>query len=167
MFGWGKNSLRIASHGDKKLLQILPGESATAPGRESICRGSLLIFGDIDRFPLALDDPCPNLRGALSFARLLERVEIFVNTRAASGTVLAGEAVQEALVSLAAVAMAVAGLLVQRLFDLCGDGVGVLYDGVGKKARIHRFGKLTLRGQRMKRRYRFADSGFGCIRTLR
>jgi len=52
----------------------------------------------------ALDDPCTNLRALFPLPGLLERVEVFVNARSASGTVLAGEAVQETFVPLAAVA---------------------------------------------------------------
>src|SRR6266849_3122739 len=78
--------------------------SVMATAWESLCRLRLRILGRVDRFPFALDDPCPNLCRGLSFGGLLERVEIFVNTSSASGTVLAGETVQKTFVPLASVA---------------------------------------------------------------
>ncbi len=67
-------------------------------------------------------------------------IEIFVDAGAASGSVLAGKAIQEALVPLATVAMAIARLLVERLLDFCSDGIGVLHYRVGKQRRIDRRG---------------------------
>src|ERR1700693_2785142 len=96
----------------------------------SFCRQRLLVLSDVHRLPIAFDDACPNLRGGLAFPGLLVAVEILIDADVASRAVFAGEAIEQAAVSLAAVAMAIAGLLVQRLLDLRGDGVRILHDMV-------------------------------------
>ncbi len=89
-----------------------------------------LVFGEIYPVPLPRNDACANLRGALLLAGLFVSVEVFLDAGAAFGAVLAGEAVQEAGVALAAVAMAKAGLLVERILDFCGDRVRILNEGI-------------------------------------
>jgi len=95
---------------------------------------AVLVLGEVHRLPVASDDACPNLRGGLAFLRLLVAVEILIDADVASRAVFAGEAIEQAAVSLAAVAMAIAGLLVQRLLDLRGDGVRICTTGSGKNS---------------------------------
>jgi hypothetical protein len=52
-------------------------------------------------------------------------------------------------VSLAAVAMAVARLLVKHLLNSCRNGIGVLYHWIAEEFRIHRCRQLALRRSRM------------------
>ena len=49
----------------------------------------------------------------------------------------ADEAVEQAGVTLAAVAVAIARLLIENFFDAGGDGVSVLDDGIAKSVRSH------------------------------
>src|SRR5437762_7574410 len=56
---------------------------------------------------------------------------------------LAGETIEQTRVSLAAVAMAVAGLLVKRLFDPRRNRVGILHQRIGKGFRLHCFGEVA------------------------
>src|SRR5437899_3461536 len=126
----------------------------------------MLILSGVERFPFSFDDGGANLYGGLSLTQLFEGVEVFVNTGAAPRTVFAGKAIEQALVALAAVAMAVAGLLVKRLLDFCGDRVRVLHDRVGKKIGIHRRGKFSLRGLRMIRGHRLVGRRLRRIRVL-
>src|SRR5438874_5981 len=111
-------------------------ESIVVTSQNLICWRGLFVFGRVHRFPLALDNSCPYLRGALPFAGLFEGVEVLVNTGAASSAVLGGKTVQQAFVALAAVTMAVAGLLVEGFFDFCRGRVRILHNGVREKAGI-------------------------------
>src|ERR1700719_3138575 len=90
------------------------------------CWKGLLIFGEIDRSPFAFDDSGANLRGGLAVAGLLVGIEIFRDADVATSAVLAGETIEQAAMALAAVAVAVAGLAIERLLDPGGNGVGVL-----------------------------------------
>ena len=75
----------------------------------------MLVLGEVHRLPVAFDDACTNLRSGLAFSGLLVAVEILIDADVASRAVFAGEAIEQAAVSLAAVAMAIAGLLVEDL----------------------------------------------------
>jgi hypothetical protein len=88
-------------------------------------RGSL-ILAEVHGLPLALNDARANLRWSFSFAGLLGGVDIFAYADAATGAVFADEAIKKAFVALAAITVAVAGLLVQNFFDVAGEGIGIL-----------------------------------------
>src|SRR5258708_13408854 len=109
----------------------------------------LLVLSGVHRLPLSLDNARANLRSAFPLVGLLVSVKVFSDAGAAFGAMFAGEAIQQTAVPLAAVAMAIAGLLVQRLLDLCGDRVRILYHGIREEFRVHRRGKRALRGSRM------------------
>ena len=72
-----------------------------------------LIFGHIHLLPLAAFDPGADLRRGLAFVRLLVLVDGFPHAHAAAAPMLASEAIEQAGVALAAVAMTVTGLLVK------------------------------------------------------
>lgn len=131
MIGWGKTSLRIAVCRYKKLLQKrLPAQSQECPFTWLVLAS---VWCDVHRLPFALDDAGANLRGDFSLARLFVAVEILIDARAANGTMLAGEAVEQTGVAMAAVAVAVARLLVERLLDFGGHRVGVLHHWICKE----------------------------------
>jgi len=88
---------------------------------------ALLILGHVDGLPLAFDDAIANLRAGLALGGLFVGVKIFAHADIAAGGMAADEAVQQAAVALALIAMAIAGFLVQRLLDARGDGVSVLH----------------------------------------
>lgn len=96
-----------------------------------------MIFADVDGLPFAADDAVADLRGSFSFAGLLVRIEVFANANLAAGAVFADEAVEQAGVSLAAVAVAIARFLVENFFDAGGRCVGVLHDRIGKSVGAH------------------------------
>src|SRR6266852_9463054 len=92
-----------------------------------VCGGQVgfLVFGDVYFLPFAVDDAVADLRGSFALARLFVGIEGFAHTDVAAGAVAAGEAIEQALVALTAIAMAVAGMLVKNFFDAAGDGIGV------------------------------------------
>src|SRR5258706_1978852 len=118
-------------------------------GCVSPCRQRLLVLSGVHRLPLPLDNARANLRSAFPLVGLLVSVKVFSDAGAAFGAMFAGEAIQQTAMPLAAVAMAIAGLLVQRLLDLCGNRVRILYHGIREEFRVHRRGKRALRGSRM------------------
>src|SRR5215470_8126372 len=85
----------------------------------------LLVFGDVDLLPFALLDALTNLRGSLALLRLLVGVQSFLLADVAAGTVAADEAVQQTAVSAAAIAVTIAGLLVEDFFHAARDDVGI------------------------------------------
>jgi hypothetical protein len=82
-------------------------------------------------------DAFADLRGGPALAGLFVGVESFLDASAAAGAVLAGETIEQAAMTLAAVAVAVAGLLVEIFLDARGQGIGVLDDGIGEEVRAH------------------------------
>src|SRR6267378_8171355 len=102
-----------------------------------------LVFGEVHGLPFTLDDRCANLRGDLSLAQLLVSVEIFADADVASRAVFAGEAIEEAAVPLAAVAVAVTRLLVERFFDSRRNRVSILHQGIAEELRIHGGGECA------------------------
>src|SRR5204863_4489690 len=132
----------------------------------SLGRQRLLVFGKVHRLPGAFDDAGPNLRAGLAFAGLFIAVEIFVDANIASRAMFAGEAIEQAGVTLAAVAMAIAGLLIERLLDLGGDGVGILNHEIREKVGVHGRGKRTHRDLRVIGRHRLVGCGLRRIRAL-
>src|SRR6266850_2337032 len=126
----------------------------------------LLVLSGVHRLPLSLDNARANLRSAFPLLGLLVSVKVFSDAGAAFGAMFAGEAIQQAAVPLAAVAMAIAGLLVQRLLDLCGDRVRILYHGIREEFRVHRRGKRALRGSRMVGGHSFIGCGLRRICAL-
>src|SRR6266852_9382241 len=93
----------------------------------------LLIFRDVYLLPFAVDDAVADLRGSFALAGLFVGVEGFAHADVAAGAVAASEAVEQALVALAAVAMAIAGLLIENFLDAAGDGIGVEHFEVGEE----------------------------------
>ena len=96
-----------------------------------------MIFADVDGLPFAANDAVADLRGSFSFAGLLVGIEVFANANLATRAVFTDEAIEQAGVSLAAVAVAIARLLVQNFLDVGGDRVSVLHDGIGKSFGAH------------------------------
>src|ERR1700674_1429920 len=119
----------------------------------------LLVFGEVHGLPRTLDNPCANLRGGLSLAQLLVSVEILTHANVASGTVFAGEAIEQAAVSQASIAVAVARLLVERFLDSSSNRVGILHAGLGEELRMHGRGKRARGNLIMIRRQRFIAPG--------
>src|SRR6267378_1726931 len=148
----GGTSLRTAWLGDKKLLWKSSRQRRAAAYR-SLRGQRFLVFGEIHGLPLTLDDRSANLRGGLSLAQLLVSVEVFADADVASGAVLAREAIEQAAVSLAAVAMAVAWLLVEGFLDSRRNRVGILHHRIAEELRIHGRGKRPRRTLRVKCRH--------------
>jgi hypothetical protein len=96
-----------------------------------------LVFGDVHGLPFAASDAFADLRGSFALARLFIGVKIFAHANLAAGAMFADETIEQAAVTLAAVAMAIAGLLIQNFFDGGGHGVGILHHGIAKGVRAH------------------------------
>jgi hypothetical protein len=104
-----------------------------------------LILGEVHLLPLASLDSFTDLRTALAFSRLLVRVKALANANFATCGVFAGEAVQQAAVALASIAVAITRLLVEDLLNPRRYSVSVLYDHICEKRRTHRRWKRTRR----------------------
>src|SRR6266849_8620643 len=104
-----------------------------------VCGGQVgfLIFGEVYLLPFAVDDAVADLRGSFAFVGLFVGVEGLAHADVTAGAVAAGEAIEQALVALTAIAMAVAGLLVKNFFDAAGDGIGVEHFEIGEERRLH------------------------------
>ena len=85
-----------------------------------------LIFADVHGLPFALNNSRADLCGSFSLAGLFVGIQIFTNADPATSAVFADEAIEKALMPLAAIAMAVARFLVQNFFHLGGKRVGIL-----------------------------------------
>ena len=103
-------------------------------------RERLLVFAHINGLPISAFDAFANLRCGLAFLGLLVAVKRFTYANVAARAVLAHKAIEQAAVPLAAVAVAVAGLLVKNFFTECRHSVSVLHDGVAKLIGVHRGG---------------------------
>jgi hypothetical protein len=99
------------------------------------------VLGQIDVLPIAVDDAGADLGGGFAFAKLFEGVERFALANVAAGTVAADEAIEQAGVALALIAVAVAGLLIESFANASGGGVGVGGFSVGELRGIHGFGE--------------------------
>src|ERR1700674_2730979 len=97
----------------------------------------LLVFGEVDGLPFAALDAFANLGGGPALVGLFIGVESFADARSAGGAVLAGEAIEQAAMTLAAVAVAIAGLLIESFLDARGQGIGVSDDGIGEEVGAH------------------------------
>src|SRR6266850_4689251 len=112
-----------------------------------------LVFGKVHGLPLTLDYPRANLRGSLSLTQLVVSVEVFADANVASRAVFAGEAIEQAAMPLAAVAMAVARLLIECFFDAARNRVSILHNGIAEELRIHGRGERARRNLLVKRRH--------------
>src|SRR6266436_517599 len=138
-----------------------------AAARGSLCGQRFLVFGEVHGLPLTLDNPSANLRGGPSFAQLLVSVEVFADADVASRAVFAGEAIKQAAVSLAAVAVAVTRLLVESFFDSRRNGVGILHNEAGEELRIHGRGERAGRNLVVIGGHRFRGPGLRRALTRR
>src|SRR6267378_941487 len=162
----GKTSLRIAGLRDKKLLQNPAARYALA-AHASLRGQRFLVFGEVHGLPFTLDDRCANLRGDLSLAQLLVSVEIFADADVASRAVFAGEAIEQAAVPLAAVAVAVTRLLVESFFDSRCNRVSILHNEAGEELRIHGRRESAGRNLIVISRHRFSGPGLRRALTCR
>src|ERR1700686_2955327 len=96
------------------------GLDSTDP--ESVDGGGIV---QVDQFPIALDNARANLSCRL--ALLIHRIGVIklFETGLTLGAMRTGEATVQALVSHAAVTVAVAGLLVEHLGNLCREFISV------------------------------------------
>lgn len=85
-----------------------------------------MVFANINGLPFAAGDAIADLGGSFSLTGLLVGVEILPDADLATGAVFAGEAVQETGVPLTAIAVAIARLLIEDVFDTAGRSVSVL-----------------------------------------
>src|SRR5258708_34540013 len=111
----------------------------------------VLILRHIYLLPFPAFNACPDLRRALALVRLLIRVDRFSHAYAAAGAMLAGEAIEQARVALAAVAVAIAGLLVEYFLHPRLEDVIVLDGDVCELRRAERLRKLPFRPFLVKR----------------
>src|SRR5712671_1589872 len=100
-----------------------------------------LVFRHVHLLPLAVLDPRADLRGGFALARLLVGIKTFADTNIAARRMFAGKAIEQAAVSLAAVAMAIARLLIQDFLDAHGNGIRVLHHDAGEQRGTERRGK--------------------------
>src|SRR5258708_5090564 len=90
----------------------------------------ILILGHVYLLPFPAFNSRADLRRALALVRLLIRVDRFSHAHTAAGSMLAGKAIEQARVALAAVAVAIAGLLVEYFLHSRRDDVSVLHGDV-------------------------------------
>src|SRR4029077_4061205 len=119
------------------------------------------VFRGIHLLPFAMDDAFADLRGRFALASLLVRIKIFLLADIASGAVAADKAIEQAAMSLAAVAVAIARLLVKNFLRAAGNPVRVEGLNVGEDRCVHRLRQGILRRLRVKRRRRFVHSRRG------
>ncbi len=96
-------------------------------------------------------DARPDLRRGLAFARLLVRVKAFPDAHIAAGGMFAGKAIEQAAVSLAAIAMAIARLLIEDFFDPRGNSISVLHHYIREQRGTQRRRERPLRSRGVKR----------------
>ena len=113
----------------------------------------LLVFGKVDGLPVAAFDGFADLCRGLALTGLFVGVESFADASSATGAVLAGETIEQAAVTLAAVTEAIAGLLVESFLGARGRGVGVFDHGIGEDVRAHGWRKKAVGRLRMIRRH--------------
>src|SRR5205085_2962825 len=99
-------------------------------------------------------DTSSDLRRGFAVMRLLIGIKRLAHAHITAGTVLAGEAIEQARMANAAVAMAVAGLLVQNWLYPRGQGVSVLNHYLSKKSWRQGGGEFALRWRVVKGRHR-------------
>ena len=101
----------------------------------SLCRNGNrgLVFRHVDALPFSALDAFPNLCSGFAFVRLFVGVEIFAFANPAHCGVFACITIEQAAVALAAVAVAIAGLLIEYLFDACGNAVSILGNWIGEE----------------------------------
>src|SRR3984893_7952561 len=107
----GRRSLRgmfLASHEEKVKIQSLLRRSSE---RWHVV---LRVFRGVHLLPFAMNDALADLRGRLALARLLVRVKGFLLADVTAGAVAADKTIEKAAMSLAAIAVAIAGLLVEN-----------------------------------------------------
>src|SRR5262249_49155140 len=93
-------------------------------------RNRRLILGNVQLLPFALFDAVANLGSGFSLLALLVGIQRFPDAHAAFSRMLARVAVQQAAVTLAAIAVAIAGLLVQHALHSSSQCVGILHHDV-------------------------------------
>src|SRR5260370_12230146 len=103
----------------------------------------ILILGHVYLLPFPAFNSRADLRRALALVRLLIRVDRFSHAHTAAGAMLAGEAIEQARVALAAVAVAIAGLLVEYFLHPRREDVSVLYRDVCELIRPHRLRNIS------------------------
>src|SRR4029077_14153949 len=97
------------------------------------CGNRGLILSQIDLPPFAAFDAFADLPWRLALARLLVGVQSFTDADAALRAMLPRETIEQTPVPLAAVAMAVAGLLIQYFLDARRQRISILYDDIGER----------------------------------
>src|SRR5258706_15092567 len=117
----------------------------------------ILILGHVYLLPFPAFNARPDLRRGLALVRLLIRVDRFSHAHTAAGAMLGGEAIEQARVALAPVAVAIAGLLVEYFLHPRREDVSVLYGDVCELRRAERLRKLALRRFVVKRRHGFLN----------
>src|ERR1700730_1598094 len=122
----------------------------------------ILILGHVYLLPFPAFNARADLRRALALVRLLIRVDRFSHAYTATGTVLAGEAIEQARVALAAVAVAITGLLVEYFLHSRRENISGLYGDVCELRRAERLRKLALRRFVVKRWHGFLN-GLGQV----
>src|SRR5258708_7446809 len=95
------------------------------------------VWGQVYRFPIALDDRGPDLLWGFSPPRQLVGKHRFLLADVALRAVLRDVTIEQALVSGVPVAIAVAWLLVQNGLDLCRKRVNVAIERIGKLFWVH------------------------------
>src|SRR5712664_2148973 len=138
-----------------------------AAAHASLCGQRFLVSSEVHGLPLTLNNPTANLRGGPSLAQLLVSVEVFADADVASRAVFAGEAIEQAAVPLAAVAVAVTRLLIESFFDSRCNCVGILHNEAGEELRIHDRGERAGRNLVVISGHRFRDPGLRRALTRR
>ena len=100
-------------------------------------RNRFLVFEKVDRPPVPALNAFADLRRSLALAGLFVSVESFQNAGFTLRAVLVGEAIEQAAVTLAAVTVAIARLLIESFLDARGSGVRVPDDGISEQVGAH------------------------------
>src|ERR1700720_1668643 len=103
-----------------------------------------LIFCEVDCFPVTPDNALANLRWSLPFVGLFVDVKQLLQAGPATRSVLGGIAVQQTAVTVVAVAIAVARLLIESLCKVRSQTIGGLHYLLFKLSWIQHRGQLRV-----------------------
>src|SRR5579883_42431 len=127
---------------------------------------ALRVLGGVYLLPLAAHDSLANLRGRSAFMGLFVCVKIFFLADVATCRMAADVTIEQASMPLAAIAVAIAGLLVEDLFNAAGDSVRIGCLRIGKKRSRHCWWQPALRSVRVECRSRLVHSLGALIHAL-
>ena len=106
----------------------------------------VVVLGEIDGFPFAVDDVLADLRGGLALLGFVVGEDGFFFAEQAAGGVGIDETIEQTFVADFAIAVAETGLLVEDSFFFRGERVDILSFEIGELFRVLCGGKARFWG---------------------